>query len=59
MSRDRLAKALREAIPWLAFAAGDPSALDVINRRSRPSLADQTAEILATVRSLERRWSRT
>src|SRR5262249_38704710 len=39
--RSRLSTVLREALPWRAFAHGDPLALCLIEGYGRPSLADE------------------
>jgi len=56
MKINRLPNELRMALRWLALASGDPSALDLVQRECRPSLADQMTEILETISENERRW---
>jgi len=54
--RSRLSTVLREALPWLAFADGDPLALCLIEGYGRPSRADDMADILDAIAGHERRW---
>jgi hypothetical protein len=56
MKNHRLSIILRAALPWLAFASGDPSALNLIQRQYPPSLDDQMKEILQAISKRERDW---
>jgi hypothetical protein len=56
MKNHRVSIILRRALPWLAFASGDPSALNLIQRRYPPSLDEQMNEILQAISKRERVW---
>lgn len=56
MRTSRLLKALREVVPWIGFAYGDPLALEAIHQRREPSLAHQMTEILDAISEAEQKW---
>ena len=56
MRIERVLKGVREALLWMEFASGDPSALDVTHCERPPSLADQMTEILGAISEHERKW---
>jgi len=49
MKTHRLSIILRLALPGLASASGDPSALNLIQRQYPPSIDDQMNEILQAI----------
>lgn len=56
MKIERLLNVLREALPWIRFASGDPTALEFVHWERRPSLAEQMSELLDAISDEERKW---